>query len=334
MKLRNTMATLAALATIPLAAMALAQGAGPQGGPPQGLGGQGRGPGGPQGPMRVMGGPGGGARILLRPDVQRELKLTEDQIGKIREAVGGPGGPGGRGGQGRPGFGGGQGGPPPGGFGGGQGGRGGQGGPPPGGFGQGGRGGQGGPPPGGFGGGQGGPGGRGQGGPGRPPMDQEQMRKHAEEMDAKIKGILSDSQFKRYKELGLQMQGPAALAQKDLAEKIGLSEAQRLQIRGILEEGRPRFEGPSEGGQPPDPESMRKMMDQARDANNKKILAVLTSAQRTKWDSMLGQPFKFEQMQGGPGFGRGPGGQGGPGGRGGRGGQGAPPPVGGGGGGQ
>jgi Spy/CpxP family protein refolding chaperone len=74
-------------------------------------GGGGQGFGGRQG-FGAMAGP----RLLLNPQVQAELKMTEDQIAKVREALGGAGGPGGRGGFGGGGAGGAGGG---GGFGGG-----------------------------------------------------------------------------------------------------------------------------------------------------------------------------------------------------------------------
>lgn len=301
MNTRKTTALLAALATIPLVASAIAQQGGPPGPPPGGQGGFG-GPGGFQGPRPpMMGGPGMGSRILMRPEVQKELKLSDEQIDKIRAIIGPMSGPGG------PGRFDGPGGPPPGGFGGG-----GQGAPPRGGYG-GGQ--QGGPPQGGFGGGQQGESGGGQGGPPPPRgLDRAQMQNHEQEIDRKLKEVLSESQFKRYKELALQEAGPAALSRKEIADKVGLSDEQNEKIRAILEQGRPR--PPQEGGGPPDFEATRKRMDQARDENGKKIIAVLTLAQREKWESMLGKPFKFEHPRFGPG---GPGGPSGP-----------PPPGGGG----
>lgn len=65
--------------------------------------------GGGQGPGMRQGFGMAGPRLLLNPQVQAELKMTEDQIAKVREALGGPGGAGGRGagGVGGGGFGGG-----------------------------------------------------------------------------------------------------------------------------------------------------------------------------------------------------------------------------------
>lgn len=247
------------------AGFAMGQGDG-QGGPPQFQ--QGPPPAGPGGPgMRraprpgMMGGPG----ILMRPDVQRELKLSEDQIKRLREAM-----------------------PPPRGFGGP-----GQGGPGQGGPGQGGRG---------FGGpGQGGPGQGGPGFPGPRPDDRQ--------LEEKVKGILTETQFARYEQLKLQMRGAGVIGSPEISQKLDLSEDQRDKIRGIFENDRPPM--PPQGDRP-DPQRMRDEMRKHREEIEGKVLAVLTKGQRAKWDAMLGKPFKFEQPPMGPGFGGPGGGPGGP----------------------
>ena len=225
-----------------------------------------------------FGGPMGGPRILMAPDVQKELGLSQEQIEKLGEILGRqPGGPP----QGGPG------GPPEGGFGGPP--QGGPGGPP--------QGGPGGPPEGGFGGPpQGGPGGPPQGGFGGPADGGQEMEKRAAEMDAKIKGILNSAQFNRYHELVLQQRGPVALLEKQVGDKVGLSQAQREQILQVMEQNRMNMR-PPQPGQQSDPEAMRKQMDAQKQANDAKILAVLTSEQRSKWQQMLGKPFTFARMQ-------------------------------------
>jgi hypothetical protein len=290
----------------------LAFGQEPPQGPPPG-GGQGFRGGPPGGPQGMRGGPGmmmGGPRILMRPDVQKELKITDDQRQKLADLMppgpgafeGRPGGPPGGfgGGPGGPpgGFGGGPGGPPPGGFGGGQGGpggpppggQGGPGGPPPpggqGGFGggAGGQGGFGGGPggQGGFGGGQGGPGGFGGPGPG-------QMR----QMEKKIKAILSESQYTRYQQLSLQQQGAMAIMRPDISQKLGITDDQRDQLDEAMRNSRPPR--PPQGDQPPDPQQMHEQMKKHRQEMEQKILAVLTSSQKDQWNGMLGKPFTFHE---------------------------------------
>jgi len=198
-------------------------------------GGGGQGPGGRQG-FGMMASP----RLLLNPQVQAELKITEEQVAKVREALGGPGGPGGRGG---------------------------------------------------FGGGAGGGGGRGA--LGGDPQQREQMRL---EQEKKIKEILSAEQFKRYQEISLQQEGPAAFARKEVADKLGLSDSQRQKVNAILEEQRATmrdmFQGGGGGG---DRQAMMETMQKLREETNAKLLAVLTAEQKKVWEGMLGKPFQFQR---------------------------------------
>ncbi|MBS1724840.1 MAG: hypothetical protein JSS66_18005 [Armatimonadetes bacterium] len=279
-----------------------------QGGPPA------AGPGGPgfQGPARRN---GNSTFVLVRMgSVQKELKMTQDQIDQVN-AMRPPMGPGGQRGQ--------FGGPPP------QGGQPGQdgfGGPPPGQPGQPGQGGQfGGPPPGQPGGGQfGGP--PPEGGPQGDPLA----------------GILDGSQMKRLHQLQLQFDAPMTLLAQESAEKLDLSDEQRQDIDQIIREsglrppmrGQGQFGGPPQGGQPgqggqfggpppqgrqpgqqggqpggqfggppqggqPGQQVMRmdwKAMMAAKTSATKKAMAVLSESQRGTWAGMTGKAFdKWEE---------------------------------------
>ena len=240
--------------------------------------------------------------------------------GQVGPGFGGPGGPGGQGGPGFP--------PPPGGQGGfGQGGPGGQRGqggpgfPPPPGQGQGGQGGPGFPPPPGQGGqggpggpgGQGGPGfppppggqgGFGQGGPGMPPRGQGGFGgpqgpggpgMQGPNMDREIKKILDAGQFKRFKEIELQVTAPACFGRPDVAAKLDLTDEQQDSIRDIQESARPPMP-PQQGEQRgrDDMEKRQKEMQAKRDEILNKVLGVLTADQKAKWQTMTGKPFKFD----------------------------------------
>lgn len=275
MKANKVYGLLSVLALTAVCASAFAQG-----GPPrddqngvrrQGPGGEG--PGG-RGMGRRMGPPM--EPLFMRPDVQKELKLTDEQIDKLRELMprprmgGGPdGGPGQRG-QG----------------------------------GQEGRGRRGGPPQDGFDGGQGGE----RGGP--PDGEQGERRRMdggrgPEQMDEKLSEVLSNGQMKRLKELRLQREGAMALMRRDIAEKIGLSDDERQQLRGKIEEAMESM-GRPEQGERPDRKSMEAMHAKLSD----QVLRSLSSKQRSKWESLTGKPFKFDEnwhpvrRQGGPDGGR------------------------------
>ncbi|RMG27085.1 MAG: hypothetical protein D6724_00465 [Armatimonadetes bacterium] len=203
-----------------------------RGGGGQGGFGGGQGFGGRQGGMMM--GRMAGPMILMNPQVQAELKLTEDQVAKLREALrpaGGPGGPGGAGGRG------------------------------------------------GFGG-------------GADPQAREQMRL---EQEKKIKEILSAEQYKRYQEISLQLEGPAALARKEIADKVGLSDSQREKIQAILEEQRATMRDMFQGGAGGDRQAMMEEMQKLRKATDEKILGVLTAEQKKTWEGMLGKPFQLQR---------------------------------------
>jgi hypothetical protein len=229
---------------------------------------------------------GGGPAILFRADVQKELKLTQEQIEKLREVV--PSGPGGRGGMGGPG------------------------GPP---RGQGGQ-------QGGVQGGQ-----RQQRQQGGPPEGGRRMGQNPEEMqkvDAAVKGVLNDSQYKRFHELDLQLSGPMAVLRPDVSEKLKITDEQRQQImQAMRPQGGQRGQGGQggvQGGQQrrqggPPQGSDPAQMEQRRKEQEAKVLALLTDAQQNQWTQMLGKKFEFEKM--GPPPGAGPGGGGAPGVRGG-----------------
>jgi len=231
--------TLSAVVAATMMTIASAQGPGfpPQGGGPGGPGGPQHGPG--RGPGRPMGGPA----ILMRPEIREELRLTEDQVQRLHDAL--P----------------------------------------------------------------------------RPQPGQRISREEMQKVESAIKGILNATQYRRYQQISLQMQGPGALGRPDIAQQLGLSEDQVEKIREILQRHRPPMPpggpggpggpgrpggpggpgGPGHGGPPaggpggPPPggpggpggpgEEMRRKVDQ-------EIMAVLTADQRDKWKAMLGEPFR------------------------------------------
>lgn len=161
--------------------------------------------------------------------------------------------------------------------------------------------------------GQGGRGGGGQGG--GQPMTPEQREQRRLETEKQIKGILNAKQFERYSQVTLQMQGPGALARKDVAAKVGLSAKQVDQIQKVqqaqMEALRNAFQngggqgsqggaqsgrGGAQGGGSTD--QMRQQFTKMREQTNSKILAVLSPAQKQKWQSLQGAPFKMPQSGG------------------------------------
>lgn len=141
------------------------------------------------------------------------------------------------------------------------------------------------------------------------PPDQRRQRMQELRQKNDPKQVLTDAQKKRLHELELQWQGPIALMNPEIAREVGLTEEQRSKIQGILTEQFQAMRGQFQQG---DGQQNMQAFQQAREEVEKKILAVLTPAQREKWNQMLGKPFQFEGGRGfGPGFGGPRGGQGG-----------------------
>ncbi len=131
---------------------------------------------------------------------------------------------------------------------------------------------------------------------------QEQQEKIKKEMES----ILLDHQLERLKQLQLQSRlqrgnTADALAASDVRETLGLTDTQLEQMRQVAQEAEVELR-----------EKIRKATEEAQS----KVLDVLTSDQRAKWESMTGAAFNFQNQA--P-FG---------GGRGGRFGRGGGPPVG------
>jgi hypothetical protein len=146
-------------------------------------------------------------------------------------------------------------------------------------------------------------------------------RRHQE---AFLSGVLQPAQAQRLRQIILQRQGGLALATKQTADEVGLSEAQREQADTIVAGLAAQLKQP-QGARGPEG---RKQLDEARDAAKDKLVGLLTAEQQARWTELAGAPFAGEIRLGPPGGGPkgGPGGgkKGGP-----KGGPKGPPPVGG-----
>jgi len=261
-----------------------------------------RGPGGPDGDRGAgRGGPGGGrtmsgggmggsmgiASLIQMKEVRTELKMDEDQVKSleaIRESMGGGRGPGGQGGAGSPGGGRPEGGRPDRGDG-----------------------------PGGFGGGAGGP-------PSAAQMKEmsDRMKKMRTEVEGKVSDVLDPDQNSRILGLLIQHDGGRALTSSLLAAALEMTPEQLTKLDDVqianMQEAQKTMQEVMAGGRD-GWTKVREQMEAMKKKSEESMLAILTSDQRTQFDSMKGEKFEFPER--GPGFG-GPGG--GPGGDRGRGG--------------
>lgn len=141
--------------------------------------------------------------------------------------------------------------------------------------------------------GQGGQGGRPPQGGGQPP--QGGQRPDFGAIEKKVLAVFTPAQKTRYEELRLQQAGANAFRRDEVSKKLGLTEAQKKAIQGVMDKARPNFSGGGGGQQ--DFEKMRKEMETKRAAANKAAMALLTPAQKATWAKMVGKPFTFPKMQ-------------------------------------
>lgn len=139
----------------------------------------------------------------------------------------------------------------------------------------------------------------------------EEARKRAEELQAKIKEVLSPGQLERLKQIQLQQEGIRALARPEVAEALALTAEQTEQLRAIAQELRQKQEeafSAMRGLRELEPEvrekkvaELREKGRQIREAAETKAMAVLTDAQKAKLTELLGDPVELERPRFGGG---------------------------------
>ncbi len=128
----------------------------------------------------------------------------------------------------------------------------------------------------------------------------------ARDSDAAVRKILDKEQLKRLGQIALQIEGPVALRENEIATALHLSAAQREQIRVIADDcgllGGPRGgppDGPPDGhhggrrGGPPDGERAGDRSRKLREANER-VRAALNPEQVRLWQEMTGKPYEGE----------------------------------------
>jgi hypothetical protein len=109
--------------------------------------------------------------------------------------------------------------------------------------------------------------------------------------EAELKATLTEPQFRRLKQIGLQADVAEAIREPELVEALRLTDAQRSRVRAIEEEI--FFEAmkrdPSDAGPAGNP-GIR--MWKQKNEKNQRILAVLTDEQLHKWAEVTGPPVK------------------------------------------
>ncbi len=117
---------------------------------------------------------------------------------------------------------------------------------------------------------------------------QPKMQALRKEQEEKIAGILNDKQNARLKEIAIQQAGAMALANKEVAESLKLTDDQVNKIKELTDsfrqDARAAFQ--SAAG---DRDAAREAMTKLRKQSNEKIMAVLTADQKAAFEKMKGE---------------------------------------------
>ncbi|MGE3803501.1 MAG: serine/threonine protein kinase [Gemmataceae bacterium] len=168
-----------------------------------------------------------------------------------------------------------------------------------------------------------------------PPAEQEKLHLAvSREQEAEVLKILEPEQLKRFKQLVIQLRGPFAFDDAEVAAALALTTEQRQRARAIVvdaglgqhgfniappQNGPPKFGPPRDDGPkpwPPDLKGEPKHKDvrfpgppmgrpPGVDARNwqrarEQLLEILTPEQKKKWDELTGAPFRGEMRFGPP----------------------------------
>jgi hypothetical protein len=141
------------------------------------------------------------------------------------------------------------------------------------------------------------------------------MEESQKALAKQVDEVLMPNQRDRLKQITVQAQGTGALSDEEVAKELGLSDDQEKQIQQVRQEAAEKMREnfrPGAGGDG-DREARREQFQKAQKETDDKVLAVLTSEQRDKFEKMKGE--KYEDVSelrfggfggfGGPGGGRG-----------------------------
>ncbi len=123
---------------------------------------------------------------------------------------------------------------------------------------------------------------------------QERAEKSREIQQKAVADILNEDQMKRFHQLELQQEGPAALLHKDIADKLKLTDDQRKQIADIQQKSREDMRAALQGKNFRDlSDEDRQKLQEIRKTADEKMVAVLTDEQKDQWKDMQGEKFDF-----------------------------------------
>lgn len=144
-------------------------------------------------------------------------------------------------------------------------------------------------------------------------LSEEERRAKFEELRPKLEAaqkesreklleILLPHQQERLKQISLQLRGPAAIDDPEVASELKITDEQKEKLASTRETLREKMQAlfrEGAGG-----EGMREKFQALRKENEEALLGVLTAEQRERLEKLKGEKFELDMSQ----FGRGPGG--------------------------
>ena len=130
----------------------------------------------------------------------------------------------------------------------------------------------------------------------KPEEREKKMQAHRQKSQDKLAAFLKETlkakQLKRLQQLELQQQGRFALGRPEIAKALKITDEQRRQFMGVVQEMQKKIEPlikeAQSGGNPQ--EIGPKIMKIRREQEGR-IEAILSDAQKKQWKKMLGKPF-------------------------------------------
>jgi Spy/CpxP family protein refolding chaperone len=119
----------------------------------------------------------------------------------------------------------------------------------------------------------------------------ESMQKLGESSAKKLNEVLDEGQQKRLMGILIQLQGAGAVNDPAVAKELNITDDQKSKLAEAREENMKAMQGAFAGGrdQNGSREEMRSKMDKLREEANKKVMALLTSEQQQKLESLKGE---------------------------------------------
>jgi hypothetical protein len=137
-------------------------------------------------------------------------------------------------------------------------------------------------------------------------VTQEQLDKLPPEVMVAISKVLSDKQFKRFKQIDLQQRGNSAFKDGAVQKELKMTDDQTKNITNLLADAdkeikdlTPKFGG-GKGGKGTDFKAALEKIATVNKDTKEKIFGVLTKDQRKTYRELVGEEFKFQQ----PNFGK------------------------------